>query len=168
MNDIVKQRSRERSKKWRDKNIEKSRISTRKHYHSNKEYYAKKRRARYLKHREDELQSAKNKHNINKDIPKDNRLKRLYGMTIQDYYSLLEMQNNVCAICFKQETILDNKQGIIRRLAVDHCHETGKIRGLLCYRCNIGLGKFRHSIQILENATKYLNNQTNVILSKSL
>lgn len=56
-----------------------------------------------------------------------------YGLTLEDYDVLLAEQNGVCAICKK-------KCATGKRLAVDHCHQTGAIRGLLCYRCNSHLG----------------------------
>ena len=60
-------------------------------------------------------------------------LKKNYGITIEEYETLLDNQNGVCYIC-------QNECPSGRRLAVDHCHETDKIRGLLCCKCNTGLG----------------------------
>ena len=77
----------------------------------------------------------------------------------EDYEKMLVSQNGVCAICKKEETSIHpfKKHGsIIKRLAVDHCHKTGKIRGLLCERHNKGLGFFQDSIEILEAAILYL------------
>jgi hypothetical protein len=45
-----------------------------------------------------------------------------------------------------------------RTLAVDHCHESGKIRGLLCLTCNVGLGMFKEDVDIMKNAIEYLKN----------
>lgn len=73
-------------------------------------------------------------------------LKHKYGITLSEYNSLLEKQNYVCAIC-KQ------KRGAV--LAVDHCHDTGKVRGLLCRLCNTSLGIFK-TIDLLESAKTYL------------
>lgn len=75
-------------------------------------------------------------------------LKFRFNITPQDYESMLSKQDGKCAICRKSPT---NK-----RLAVDHCHETGKIRGLLCFRCNFGLSYFAESADTLERATVYL------------
>ena len=61
---------------------------------------------------------------------------RKYGITQEDFNTLFIKQKGCCAICGKHET--DNKQ----RLAIDHCHNTGKIRGLLCIKCNIDLGTY--------------------------
>ena len=80
---------------------------------------------------------------------------KYYGFTIDEYNTLLQLQNEVCAICCKKETRV-NKNGVFYKLAVDHDHKTGKIRGLLCSECNKGLGFFRDDIQNLIGALKYL------------
>lgn len=65
------------------------------------------------------------------------------------YYAILEKQNGVCAIC-KTEC----SQG--KMLAVDHCHELGHVRGLLCAACNMGLGMFKDRIDLFAKAIEYL------------
>ncbi len=77
------------------------------------------------------------------------KLKSRYGLTISEYELLAEKQNGQCGICGKQTYDVGG-----RRLAVDHNHDSGKIRGLLCYGCNIVIGHC--SISVLENAIKYL------------
>ncbi len=62
-----------------------------------------------------------------------------YGITLLEYEEMLEMQGGVCAVCGEAETVT-TKLGGARLLSVDHCHETGRIRGLLCLRCNAVLG----------------------------
>jgi hypothetical protein len=62
-------------------------------------------------------------------------LQRYYGITLNQFEELLEKQDNCCAICGVNEDSAPRK-----RLSVDHCHDTGKIRGLLCDRCNLALG----------------------------
>lgn len=74
-----------------------------------------------------------------------------YGLTEREYTRKLIEQNGVCAICNKQETSQ-------RQLAVDHNHETGEIRGLLCGNCNRGLGHFQENLEILDKAKDYLTN----------
>lgn len=83
------------------------------------------------------------------------RLKRDYGITLDEYNSMLEKQNNKCAICETEEPI-KVKSGRNRKLAVDHCHNSGKVRGLLCAHCNTGIGMLRESIEILDKAKEYL------------
>lgn len=75
-----------------------------------------------------------------------------YGLSPDQYYELLKSQGNVCAICKKPEPNTHQ----YKRLAVDHCHVTNKVRGLLCSHCNTGLGKFRHSKWLLITAATYL------------
>jgi hypothetical protein len=85
---------------------------------------------------------------------RERRVKRVYGLTPEEYNKLLETQNGVCAICGKEETY--SNQWNKRRLAVDHCHETGIIRGLLCGRCNSGLGWFDDNLEYLKKAVLHL------------
>lgn len=77
--------------------------------------------------------------------------KKNYGITLEEYNEMLAQQKGVCAIC-------SNTCNSFRRLAVDHDHATGKIRGLLCGNCNKGLGVYHDNIQLLQNAIKYLEN----------
>ena len=83
-------------------------------------------------------------------------LKKKYGISLDLYYSMLEKQNYVCAICHRPENAVGHRSGLPRALAVDHCHETGKIRSLLCTNCNRGLGKFNDNIEFLKSAVQYL------------
>ena len=71
-----------------------------------------------------------------------------YGLTAEDYNKMSADQHNVCAIC----QLPDER----RRLAVDHCHQTGQVRGLLCDRCNRGIGYLRDSAEIALAAARYL------------
>ena len=74
--------------------------------------------------------------------------RKKFGMEISDYEMLLRKQKGVCAICGNAETALSNR-GTIRRLSVDHCHSTGIVRGLLCYRCNYVLGLCKDNVTTL-------------------
>lgn len=76
-----------------------------------------------------------------------NWLKRKYGMLEKDYQVLLEKQGGACAVC---------KVIPKQRLFVDHCHETKKVRGLLCSACNLGIGIFKNSPERLQAAAWYL------------
>lgn len=72
-----------------------------------------------------------------------------FGISREDYKQMLVDQNNSCAICKKE---------IGWEAAVDHCHTTGKIRGLLCRKCNLGLGAFKDNIETIRKAIKYVKN----------
>lgn len=79
-------------------------------------------------------------------------IKRTYGINADDYYSMLESQNYKCAIC-KSE---DNNCSHRNKMFIDHCHNSGIVRGLLCSKCNMALGNFNDDIQTLKNAIAYL------------
>ena len=85
-----------------------------------------------------------------------NRLYRyLYGITLDDYDRMLTSQNNRCAICNNTST---GRKGT-KYFAVDHCHTTGKVRGLLCHGCNAGIGYMKDDIELLEKAIAYLREE---------
>lgn len=95
---------------------------------------------------------VKNDEKYRKDTNKlrNNALKWSYGITLQDYNIMFEEQKGKCLICQKHQTELK------RKLFVDHCHSTGKVRGLLCTHCNTLLGNAKDNIEILYNAINYL------------
>lgn len=74
-----------------------------------------------------------------------NKTLRKYGLREEDYNIMFDKQEGKCKICHEPVT-----------LCVDHCHTTGKVRGLLCNSCNTSLGGFKDSIELLESAIKYL------------
>ena len=79
-----------------------------------------------------------------------NRLKSVYGISSEDYNDLFQKQNGCCVICGKHQNEFE------RRLCVDHCHKTGIVRGLLCTKCNAGLGNFDEDFSRFEKAMLYL------------
>lgn len=81
------------------------------------------------------------------------KLKRMYGLTIEQYDFMLEQQNYVCAICKRAECSLDPRSQQPYRLALDHNHTTGKVRALLCFHCNRCVGVFENYKEQIE---KYL------------
>lgn len=72
-----------------------------------------------------------------------------YGLTLEQYTRILETQNNACAICKSSDWQRDSP-------SIDHCHSTGKVRGLLCNTCNRALGMFKDSAELLEEAAAYV------------
>ena len=77
-----------------------------------------------------------------------------YGISLDQYNDMLNNQNGVCAICKGTQT--PSGRNIDAYLAVDHCHKTGKFRGILCRNCNVGIGNLQESKEILLSALKYL------------
>ncbi len=75
-------------------------------------------------------------------------LKAKYGLTLEQYDDMLDRQGGGCAIC-------DEPPGDTA-LHVDHCHDTGRIRGLLCFRCNSALGNLRHDPEVIGRALEYV------------
>ena len=88
-----------------------------------------------------------------KDYELNFQLKRNYGISLDEYHELVKQQNGVCAICKSPPP-----EGRKKRLSIDHCHDTGVVRGLLCDNCNRSLGLLKDSIDVLENAIQYLKN----------
>lgn len=84
-------------------------------------------------------------------IERRSKLKTTYGITLEQYDSMLKAQNNCCAICSAKKP-----GGRTKLFFIDHCHTTGKVRGLLCMRCNTGLGLFLDNPKFLSSAINYL------------
>lgn len=84
-------------------------------------------------------------------------LKKNFGITFEQYNEILIKQNYVCAICKEKEKTKHHVTNEFKSLAVDHCHKTGKIRGLLCQRCNRVLGKLNDNVSLLDKMKDYLN-----------
>lgn len=86
----------------------------------------------------------------NPQVHRKSHLKLKYLLTPEEYESMLHDQQEGCAICGAQQ------EDIGKRLLVDHDHETGKVRGLLCPSCNHGLGRFRDDPELLSRAKDYI------------
>ena len=82
-------------------------------------------------------------------------MKHRFGISPDEYNIMLTAQEGMCAICRQPERSVF--KGVVRRLAVDHSHTTGKVRGLLCLRCNTGLGRFLDNPVLLRDAADYLS-----------
>lgn len=92
----------------------------------------------------------------NPNLYSDRNIKRKYGLTRNQYEEKLKNQNYVCAICKQPETAFDGRTNTLRRLAVDHNHKTGKIRGLLCWRCNGTIGRINEDLNLVKSIEEYL------------
>ncbi len=146
-----KEKRAESHKRWRDKNPgyyknwyanrpgyskEKSHLSEQRNYESRKEYKRKYYQA--------------NKANIRTKTRK-NKMKRQYGITVEDYDRLLQSQANSCAVCKTATSGVKSNA-----FYVDHCHKTGKVRGLLCSKCNSGIGMLGDTAAAVQSAADYL------------
>ena len=85
----------------------------------------------------------------NRDRTRDNVLRSRHGITLADFERMLAEQGGVCAICGRPP----NGHGALH---VDHCHTTGRIRGLLCFSCNYAVGALQDKPELFERAADYL------------
>ncbi len=143
-----KDKVRAKQKLYRTANREKLLVSRRASTERNRDHILQLKREYYRKNRDSSLASVKAWHKKNPGYVRSHLLSK-YGLTQEDYSILLDRQLNKCAICPTEYS--ENK-----KLHVDHCHTTGKVRGLLCSNCNIGIGNFMDSDSLLRRAMDYL------------
>lgn len=131
---------------WVRRNPEKKKAMTRRYTVKYADRCAAATRAWYQKNRDHALKTARIR-----------QLKNLYGMTIQEFQAMLKKQKGMCPICQTKITL--------KNPPVDHCHKTGKARGILCNSCNWGLGHFKDDLTVMASAIKYLrkHGQTTVL-----
>lgn len=112
----------------------------------NKEDYNKKRKEWADKNREKRTRQARSSH-----------LRVKFGISLDEYEEIFKKQNGLCAICNKKQKISKDILGRKNyNLYIDHCHKSGKIRGLLCNKCNQGIGYLCEDIEIIKKAIIYL------------
>ncbi len=136
----------EYSKKWYYKNHEKCKQWALSYYHKNAERIKLRTKEYRKSHRQ-----------IVRDIDRRKHIKKKFGISVEEYDALFLNQNGKCAICDQPETTRQN--GSERFLAVDHDHDTGQIRGLLCFGCNCAIGNFKDSPRILRKALDYVEDK---------
>jgi hypothetical protein len=133
-----------KSNEYKDKNSDKVREQNKEYRENNKDVLHNKSN----KYREENREYFKK-------YFKDNGQKYLlkkYGITKEEYYNMYAEQGGRCKICGTHQSELN------RRFAVDHNHENGQIRSLLCNSCNVAIGHLRDDPKIVEKARKYLDN----------
>lgn len=110
-----------------------------------------KRRQEYLLVAEERRHASREwrRRNPERAKARDSKLHRSYGMTESQFQVMLAEHGGVCAIC-KQPPKRN------RRLGIDHCHTTGRVRGLLCDPCNLGIGNLKDSPDLLEKSAAYI------------
>jgi len=99
------------------------------------------------------IDTVKSKYSYEKN--KHYKLKKTFGIGYQEYLHMLAAQDNCCGICGTDESGA-------RAFAVDHCHTTGNIRGLLCGNCNSGIGHLKDDVELLKRAIQYLENSKGI------
>jgi hypothetical protein len=118
------------------------------------EYYDKSGRSGRPRGHCKKCHSKKTLENYHKNPAVKQRVRmKKYGLTLDTFAEMVERQGGLCAIC-KQPT---------KDWAIDHCHSSGQVRGLLCRHCNMGLGCFRDSIPSLAAAIRYLSGSVVVV-----
>lgn len=138
----IKEKNKVSYQKNRDKRIEYS-----------KEYRSKNREEIILRRREN---YQLNRDKFREEGRKSASIHRItqYGISVSDYNEMFSNQNGCCAICGKPEKLHHS------RLHIDHDHKTGIVRGLLCSKCNQGIGLFNDNIDLLQSAYNYLKGIT--------
>jgi len=105
----------------------------------------------YQTHREKRIANQLKYNRNHKEKIKNSRLKRIYNISIDEYNNILLTQNNRCAICKKPLDLQNPKH-----VHIDHDHKTGKVRGILCNKCNSAIGYLNDNIEYIKNALEYL------------
>ena len=145
-----KERAAATNRTWRKTNPEREAATSKAWYEANKDRRAATSRAWREANPDRVAAISKAWNEANSERVIDGRLRRTYDISSFEYDDMLEAQGGGCAICGKTP----EAEG--RRLSVDHDHETGRVRGLLCNLCNRGLGHFTHDLGLLYSAISYL------------
>lgn len=157
-----RERVRERKRKWYRANPEKVKAQTKRRtidpakerarararYHANPE----KARAKYNAWRLANPDRVREQHKRGALRRREYKLQQQYGLTIAAYDALVEASNGLCAVCDKPPRGVRSAT----KLHVDHCHNTGRVRGLLCHACNVALGMARDNPDTLRRLAVYL------------
>ena len=138
------------AREWRAKNVDKVRAQARARYAADPEYHKAKARKHILNYRKNNPNANRNKH-----------YKKRYGITVEEYESMAQAQNYLCAICGMPET-KKRKDGTVSILAVDHDHTTGAVRELLCVGCNHMLGNIENRNVSLDSIAEYIKRHSGV------
>lgn len=118
-----------------------------------REYYAKNKKIILEKEKIKNKEIRKNNPDKIRETKRRIYIKTTYGITLDDYNNMLKEQNFKCKICNREH----EESPPNRRLHIDHCHRTGRVRALLCQHCNNGIGSFKDDISIINKAISYLN-----------
>lgn len=131
------EKCKEYNRNWRAKNRDRDRAHGRKYYAT---------------HKAEVKERSRKRHAANPLRSRRRHLIERYGLSDSDYEQILVEQNGVCAICSGPPKLGKN-------LDVDHCHDTGKVRGLLCRQCNVAIGSLKDDPKLTRAATEYLEKE---------
>ncbi|OPY52209.1 MAG: Recombination endonuclease VII [Methanosaeta sp. PtaU1.Bin060] len=165
-----KKQRQEAARKWYEENKDKLDKEKLKDYHkayyeANRDKWPRRTREQQDKYNATRRERYANDPNLRKEISdkvkdyhkrypmakKSQRIKKKYGISLQEFNTLLESQGGKCAICGYSDLSDKNFFPV-----VDHDHVEGRIRGLLCMNCNMGIGKFKEDVSRLQSAISYL------------
>src|ERR1051326_8652672 len=155
-NESVREKARARANSWRLNNPERKAELDRKYAEANREKIRSYHQAWFREHgaayreaNRESIRLASHKYSSSDKGKKHRRaqLLRDFGLTLEQFQNLLSGQNGVCAICKQPESAVNPRTKQIKSLSVDHDHETGKVRGLLCQRCNTALGQLKKTAE---------------------
>lgn len=119
-----------------------------------KSFYKKTPKGRLSLKKYEQVRIRKEPYKLKQKIRSKKQKLSQFGLSIEEYEFLKIDQKNLCKICMQPEKAKIN--GKLISLAVDHCHKTGKVRGLLCRDCNIGIALLKESPYVFRRAIKYL------------
>ncbi len=120
-------------------------------------YKCKQCLSKYNSFKKDQNKARRRRHYLKAgEYYRRKKLMREHGVTKEQYDLIAKQQNYLCKICDLPESLKHARTGTPISLSVDHCHETGIIRGLLCGRCNMALGAFKDKHELLNKAINYL------------
>ena len=159
------EKEKEYRRQWREDHREDRREYSKQHYEKHREEILEKckqyrkensekiqeyRRKRHENNPEKELERNRQYYIENRERERERSLKRNYNLSREDWLGIWESQDGECAICGQSFTKQSNAN-------VDHDHETDEVRGLLCNKCNLGIGLFNDDPELLLLAARYLN-----------
>jgi len=121
-----------------------------------RKYYREYARGHRMRNPEKHKAYHKKYREENKDKRKNGMLKFKFNLTLDEYNIMLKNQDGICKICSMPETARKNNSDEVRMLSVDHDHNTGQIRGLLCNKCNRALGHYEATKPRAQDFEKYL------------
>jgi len=138
---------------------EKVRLYNKAYYKSHKEEISEWGKRYHQEHKEERNKYTLEWRERNPDSSRQAQMRK-YDITLEDYDNLLSIQGGVCAICGKPETSTQKGKAVC--LSVDHDHSTSVVRGLLCYRCNAGIGMLMEDPEIILSAYRYVTKSPSI------